>query len=387
MHRALFLNRDLEYHGGVSNVLLTLARGHDGSRFEFRFGSMMPPSDAIRDAFGALNIQLMSIGDKGYLKPAKALRKYIKSEKIDVVVASSFKAGLVARIAALGTGCRVVHYVHAIDLVLEGKFKRKLFAAVGKHDGMLFVSHAVEKAHRPANHRGPSAVVYNGVPDPLANPETQPYPREFRAELGIPDDALLLAYIGAFVGWKDHPTVLKAFSKLDPSLNAHLLLIGKGEPGSTVEQQVADLNNPRVKIINPRPDARKILGTVDIYVHSSRREGFGLAVVEALLTGRPVVATREGAFMEYIEDGKTGLLADPGNPDSFAEKIRLLAADRAMAERLGVAGREACVDRFSPRNFAKNMCDFLERMLPRTDKLSRDESPAGVYHQHRGISA
>ncbi len=387
MYRALFLNRDLEYHGGVSNVLLTLARGHDGSRFEFRFGSMMPPSDAIRDAFGALNITLMSIGDNGYLKPAKSLRKYIKSQQIDVVVASSFKAGLVARIAALGTRCRVVHYVHAIDLVLEGKLKRKLFAMIGKHDGMLFVSHAVEKAHRPANHRGPSAVVYNGVPDPLAKPETQPYPREFRAELGIPNDALLLAYIGAFVGWKDHPTVLKAFSKLDPSLNAHLLLIGKGEPGSTVEQQVADLKNSRVKIINPRPDARKILGTVDIYVHSSRREGFGLAVVEALLTGRPVVATREGAFMEYIEDGQTGMLAEAGNPASFAQKIELLARDPELAQRLGTAGRKACVERFSPRNFAGNMCDFLERMIADSNNLQRDESPSHVYHQHRGISA
>lgn len=401
MLRALFLNRDLEYHGGVSNVLLTLARGHDGSDVEFRFGSMFEPSDAIRDAFKALNIDLISIGDQGYLKPAKSLRKYIKQQQIDVVVASSFKAGLVAKLATVGSACKVVHYVHAIDLVIEGAFKKKLFATIGKHDGMLFVSHAVEQAHRPANHRGPSAVVYNGVPDPFARTETHPYPREFRAELGIPDDALLLAYIGAFVGWKDHPTVLKAFSKLDPALNAHLLLIGKGEPGSTVEQQVAEMNNPRVKIINPRPDARKILGAVDIYVHSSRREGFGLAVVEALLAGKAVVATREGAFEEYIEDGKTGLLAEPGNADSFASKIQLLAQDRQLASRIAAAGRDACVERFSPKNCARDMCDFLERVVyqskgarvtaapeaPGGAKVTVPPGQSNAYDMNRGRSA
>src|SRR5262249_14711216 len=152
-----------------------------------------------------------------------------------------------------------------------------------------------------------------------------PYPRNFRAQLNIPEDALLLCYIGAFIGWKDHTTALRAFQRLDISLNAHLRLIGKREVGPTVEEQVEAMNNPRVRIVKPRPDARRILGAVDIYVHSSRREGFGLAVVEAMLAGRPVVVTNEGAFPEYVEDGKTGMLAEPGDPSSFAAKIEQLA--------------------------------------------------------------
>jgi glycosyltransferase involved in cell wall biosynthesis len=360
MLRVLFLNRDLEYHGGVSNVLLTLARGNDAARADFRFGSLMNPSDAIREAFQKLGHDLLCIGDNGYFKPAMQLRKYLKHEAIDFVVASSFKAGMVAKIAAAGLGCQVVHYVHAVDLVIEGKLKKKLFATLAHRDPMLFVSRIVQDAHRPADHAGPAAVVYNGVRDPMESEQTQPYPRSFRSELGIPDNALLLCYIGAFVGWKDHPTVLKAFAKLDPQFNAHLLLIGKGEPGSTVEQQVANMNDPRVHIVNPRPDARRILGAIDIYVHSSRREGFGLAVVEAMLAGKPVVASREGAFAEYIRDGENGLLAEPGNPDSFAARITQLAADPALMARIAARGRADALQRFSPGGAAAAITEFLE---------------------------
>lgn len=372
MLRVLFLNRDLEYHGGVSNVLLTLARGNVPPRAEFYFGSMMEPSAAIADAFKELEHDLVCIGDKGYLKPARQLRKLIKQKRFDFVIASSFKAGMVAKIAAAGLGCKVVHYIHAIDLVLQGKLKRKLFARVAHRDPMLFVSKAVEAAHRPADHAGPSAVVYNGVRDPFENEATRPYDQSFRSQIGIPDDALLLCFVAAFVGWKDHPTILKAFTQLDPSLNAHLLLIGKGEPGSTVEQQVADLNNPKIHLLKPRPDARRIMGAADIYVHTSRREGFGLAVVEAMLAKRPVVATREGAFVEYVEDGVTGLLADAGDAESFAKQITRLAKDSVLRERLADAGRAAALARFAPATVTAALCGYLEGITPKSPAASAD---------------
>lgn len=361
MLKLLFLNRDMEYHGGVSNVLLTLAVGNDRSRARMFFGSMMKPSDAMAQRFAEQGIELLCIGDKGRLGPAKALRAFIKRERIDFVIASAFKASLVAKMACARTPCRVVHYIHAVDLVLEGKLKRKLFAVMSKHDPMLFVSKTVEAAHRPVGHAGPAAVVYNGVRDPFESESTRPYGREARGEFGVAEDELLLCYMGAFVGWKDHATTLAAFSRLDPSLRPRLLLIGKGEPGSTVEDQVKRMNDPRVQIVSPRPDARRVLGCVDVYVHSSRREGFGLAVVEAMLAGRPVVATREGAFTEYIEDGKTGLLAEPGNPDSFAQKIEILARDPARAAEMAKAGRESALHRFSPAGCAAAIAGFLER--------------------------
>jgi glycosyltransferase involved in cell wall biosynthesis len=383
--RVLFLNRDLAFHGGVSNVLLNLARGNDAARARFDFASLMEPSEPMEQALRQLGHEVHCFGDSGYVGPTKRLRQVIKREKFEIVVAASFRASIVAKLAAIGLPCRVAHYIHAIDLVLEGKKKRALFAWMARHDPIISVSKAVELAHRPANHKGPAAVVYNGVLDPMESSDTQPYPRSFRAELGIDDDAMLLCYMGVFVGWKDHVTLLRAFAKLDRSLNAHLLLIGEGKPDSEALKLINQMNDPRIHVISPRPDARRVLGCVDIYVHSSRREGFGLAVVEAMLAGRPVIATREGAFVEYIEDGKTGLLASPGDPDSVATRIDELARDRELAARIAAAGREMCVTRFSPATCARQMTDFLVAVVGRsmTDTGS-GTVPAGVQYTDRG---
>jgi glycosyltransferase involved in cell wall biosynthesis len=385
MLRILHLNRDLAFHGGVSNVLLTLARGNDRARAQLWFGSLMEPSTEMHQAFGQLGYETRCFGDDGYRRPARRLRAFAKEKQIDVIVAASFRASAVAKLATVGTNCRVAHYVHAVDLVLEGRFKPAMFAWMAKHDPFISVSKTVEMAHRPANHKCLAAVVYNGVKDPSESPDTAPYPRAFRSQLGIPADALLLCYIGVFVGWKDHLTVLRAFQKLDRSLNAHLLLIGEGKPDSEALKFIVEMNDPRVHVVPPRPDARRVLGCVDIYVHSSRREGFGLAVVEAMLAGCPVVATREGAFTEYIEDGRTGLLAAPGDADSFAAKIEQLARDRALAQQIAAAGREMSLSRFSPATFAKQMCDFLIQATGRQPAPAETVAPrtAGVEYVDR----
>lgn len=362
MLRVLFLNRDLEYHGGVSNALLNLVQGHDAARMDLRIATMMAPSAAMQSALRESEIDPHCVGDRGYLRPAAAVRRLLRDEGIEVVVACSFKSTLVAKAASVGLDCRVVHYLHSVDHVIEGELKRRIFTRLARDDAMLFVSRAVEQAHRPAGHRGRAAVIYNGVRDPFADPATRPYERSFRATLGIPDDALLLCYIGAFVPCKDHGTLLRAFERLDPAFNAHLMLIGKCEPGSTVERQIAAMKNSgKVHLVAPRPDARQVLGAADIYVHPGR-EGFGLAVVEAMLAGRPVVVVREGALVEFVEDGITGLFAEPQDPDSFANRIEAIARDPALARSLAQAGREASLARFAVREFADSICDFLEEV-------------------------
>ena len=64
------------------------------------------------------------------------------------------------------------------------------------------------------------------------------------------------------------------------------------------------------------------MGMLDAYAHPSRGEGFGLAVVEAMLAARPVIASREGAFVEYITEGCNGVLFTPGSPTDLADAIQ-----------------------------------------------------------------
>ena len=121
----------------------------------------------------------------------------------------------------------------------------------------------------------------------------------------------------------------------------------------------------RVHFLGARTDARRILGFVDVYVHPSRGEGLGLAVVEAMLAGVPVIVTNEGAFPEYVTDGVTGLMFPGGDVSALVARIAELIQDRTRAARLGRTGREHCLKMFSPARFADEMTSVLEKEAAR----------------------
>ena len=96
-----------------------------------------------------------------------------------------------------------------------------------------------------------------------------------------------------------------------------------------------------------RTDIRDWLERADVFVHTSRWEGFGIVLLEAMLAGLPVVATRVSAVPEVVADGETGLLVEPGDDTGLAEALGALLSDRARAAALGEAGRERARDEFS----------------------------------------
>jgi glycosyltransferase involved in cell wall biosynthesis len=334
----LFLNRDLFFHGGVANVLLTLAIARDSAVADLSFASLMTPSAEMRDAFQREGASVSCVGDRDLVSTVFRLRALIKADRVDVVVPCSFRATLAAYLATRGLGVTVVPYLHAIEGVIDGEWRRRIFRLITRTSPMMFVSKAVMAEHRPQGHTAPVAVVQNGVADPFDDPATIPFGREIGREFGVPDDALLIGYLAAFVPVKDHETLLAAFRLLDPELNAYLIMIGKLHEDSPIPEQLAQGGMERVQIVPPRADARRILGGLDIYVHTSRSEGFGLAIVEAMLAGTPVVAVRGGAVPEYIDDGRNGLLAEPGDArerfgvEQFAARVTSFLAALARAD-------------------------------------------------------
>jgi glycosyltransferase involved in cell wall biosynthesis len=88
-----------------------------------------------------------------------------------------------------------------------------------------------------------------------------------------------------------------------------------------------------------RRDMPAVMRALDIFVLSSRHEGFGRVVGEAMAAGRPVVVTNEGALPELIEGGRCGFTAAPADGADFAEKILRLAEDSTLRQRLGAEGR------------------------------------------------
>jgi len=260
-----------------------------------------------------------------------------------------------------------VFWFHAIRGTVEGFIRRTIRDLLTRDDPMMFVSRAVRDTQLPAGHRGPAEVIYNGVEDIAADPQQQPYPLEMREQFGVPRESLLLAYVAEFIIWKDHATAIGTMHELARrNVDAHLLLIGIGQDIEAA--RLLAKSGPAAECIHflgVRSDVRRLLGLVDIYIHTSREEGFGLAVVEAMLAGRPVAATRSiGGVVEVIESGRIGVLVEPGSPTALADAVMALASDPQKSREMGLAARASCLERFDPHHFADSVSKFLEKSFP-----------------------
>jgi glycosyltransferase involved in cell wall biosynthesis len=106
---------------------------------------------------------------------------------------------------------------------------------------------------------------------------------------------------------------------------------------------------------------------MNLYVHPSNGEGFGLAAVEAMLAGFPVVVANAGAFPEYVRAMETGLLFQPGDVVDLAKKMEALLSDSELRDRLAWNGREYCLMHFARTRFSGEITEILERRPGRGD--------------------
>ena len=102
-----------------------------------------------------------------------------------------------------------------------------------------------------------------------------------------------------------------------------------------------------------------------VVVHPARWEGFGLAMLEAMLAAKPVVAARAGSAPELVADGETGLLVPVDDAGALAEAVGSLLADPARAEAMGRAGLERARSEFSVARMAERTLAVYERALGR----------------------
>jgi len=153
-----------------------------------------------------------------------------------------------------------------------------------------------------------------------------------------------LITVANFDRFKGHEVLLRALRLLKPEINVQCLWIGEGIERSRLEAQAAawDLTD-RVQFLGARPDVPDLLQTSDFFVFPSLWEPFGIAVLEAMASGTPIIACRAGGIPEIISHGKTGLLVPPGDPEALAHAVRYLLSHPAAAQNLASAAHKAVV--------------------------------------------
>lgn len=276
----------------------------------------------------------------------------------DLVHAQGMRAAWLVGSAARQGGCRFVWTAHNLP-PRSGPFTRWLFRR-GVRDGRLVVcvSEAVRAAMLPWLPGGSAvSVVRGGVDLRLFSPAGD---KDFvRQRLGLPQGPLLLG-IGRFSREKGFDRLVRAMPEVLARVPAAtLLLAGEGPERAALERlAAAAAPSDRIRFLGRVEDVATLLRAVNVVCVPSRSEGLGLAAIESMAAGVPVVATAVGGLTEVVEDGVTGHLAAP---DDMAARIADLLVNEEQARAMGAAARARAEALFS-----------LERMAAETAEVWRE---------------
>ncbi len=238
----------------------------------------------------------------------------------------------------------------------------RLLYRIGAHrvDGVIVVSEDTKASFdATAGRTNKVVVVCNAV-------DVDRYPVEvdrgaLRRELGIEPGRRVITSVGTFKRQKGHRYLIEAMADVASDLpDLHLLLVGDGELRSAIEAEVRERGlGDRVSFLGTRRDVDEILAASDVFVLASLWEGLPLALVEAMASGLPVIATEVSGTRQVVVDGTSGLLVPPGDPASLASAIHWVEADPEAAARLASEGRARVTAMFTAEAQAERLATLF----------------------------
>ncbi len=309
-----------------------------------------------------------SLDPRAQARAFHALRDIFRAERFGLVHAHMPISGLLARAAARASGVpRIAYTGHGFLFNQPGPWWRRGLSLglewLGGRMTRTFLTVSEEEAadaRRLGIHRQ-AVAVGNGRdparfrPDPVAR-------AALRAALGAGAGDCVVVGVARLVRHKGWPELLAAMEAVP---GATLWVVGERLPSDHGEDlepafaRAAAALGPRLKRLGYRDDVAGLLAAADIFCLPSHFEGLPMSVIEAMLTGLPVVATDISGPREQIVPGETGLLVPPREAAPLADALARLAADPALRARMGAAGRARALDRFDEAKVVARTLDLL----------------------------
>jgi glycosyltransferase involved in cell wall biosynthesis len=293
------------------------------------------------------------------------LAAWLFARRVDVVNTHSSNDGWLAGLAARLAGCRLIRSRH-IEVDYPNLFWSGLAFRTLPH-------HVITTSQRIADRlvgelgvpRARVDCIPTGVDLTRFDPAT---PGTLRKELGLADDVALIGMISVLRSWKGHNTLLDAATiLLNEGRKIHLAIAGEGPMRRDLPARMENAPLPgNVTLLGHRADVPKVLASLDVLVLPSyAHEGIPQIILQAQAMARPVVATRIGGIPEVVEDNVTGLLVEPKDAKALAANIAALLDGRALADRLGHAGRNQIEAKYSLDAMGEKLLELYEKCCGR----------------------
>jgi len=353
-YNLLFTSLSGEMLGGGQRSLLLLLERLD--RTKFRPFLVCPTEGGLVEKAEKLGIETEIIR-MGSLKTPNIfstaatvfkLRRLIKKKKIELIHSDSPRQALYASLAVRKTKTPLIWHVRvstaekkSLDRFLYNRSRKVI--AVSRAASLRFAEYDLASDKL--------VVIPNGVDLTQFKPM---YPdRKLQEELGIEAGSVLVGTLGQLIPGKGQDVLLKAAKRIaEQAPEVTSVIVGNGNTvyRKTLEELSAGLGiEDKVRFIGNREDIPQIMSCLDITVlpSTSHLEGLSRVIIEAMACAKPVIATDTGGNPEAVEDGKTGILVPPGDPDGLALAILELARDADKRKRMGEAGRKRAEQLFS----------------------------------------
>ncbi len=363
---AMFVISGLE-RGGAERQLIIVANGLAARGWRVTVLSYLPFSEtSLRAEVDEPRVRLASLNATGGLGKLAGLARVagiVWRERPDVLVGFMFHGMVAARVAGRIGGAGAV--VSAVRSELDSRMRERAMGATGwLTDAVTVMSEslAARLAERRVADRARLVVIPNAVD--FGRFAAGGCRGETRRALGVGDDEFVWLAAGRLSPEKDYAGLMRAFGALGER-RARLFIAGDGPLRGELARLVDELGlSGRVRLLGLRDDMAELYGACDALVLSSAWEGMPNVVLEAMASGRPVVATAVGAVPEMVADGETGYVVPAGDPAALAGamgRMMRLAPDERRA--MGEAGRRAVRERHSVESVVDGWEELFRRLL------------------------
>lgn len=285
----------------------------------------------VRSPFSPVNL-------KGY----KDMRKLLSENEYDVIWTNEPVMGVVTRLAARTArkkGTTVLYMAHGFHFFKGAPLSNWLIWApieyiMSRFNDVLVTINWEDYNRAKKYMKTPEIIHIDGIGVDFSSRECACLREEKRAQLGIAEDDILVLSVGELQNRKNHKVIIEAISKLN-NKNIKYIICGQGILENHLKKLISSLNlDEQVFLLGYRQDIPEIMLASDIYAHPSKREGLGLASLEAMAFALPLITSDTQGIPDYVENGVTGYMCAPGDVNAYAENMQKLVSDKALREKI-----------------------------------------------------
>ncbi len=361
--------------GSGINTLLTMA-GLNKDRYEVEF-ACAPDGPLVDEVvnqgikFHSIRNFVQKISIYNDLMALLELVWLIRHQSYDIVHTHNSKAGFIGRLAArIASVPIIVHTIHGFAFhEYERQPRRSLFIWLERFaakftDKLITISEPLRQwglelmIGKPEKY----VTIYSGIE--INKFQVKIDIQEKKRQFGIKPADLIVGVVSKLWEGKGHKCILQAARSVITQVpNVKFMFVGEGYLRRELEALTHQLDlGDYVIFTGFRTDIPKVTAIFDIAVLASFFEGLGRVLLESMIQGKPVIATKVGGIVDVVDDGKTGILVPPGDVTALAEAMITLIADEDLRIRMGKAGRAKIDAKFSAQTMVSQIKIVYEEL-------------------------